>query len=81
MLAYHFKQPMSFLIYLMDASFVLFEYNNAVNISARSLDNINVQVIMEKLGGGGHQTMAATQLIDVDLERARKMLLAAIDDN
>ena len=58
----------------VDASFVLFEYNNAVNISARSLDNINVQVIMEKLGGGGHQTMAATQLIDVDLERARKML-------
>lgn len=65
----------------VDASFVLFEYNNAVNISARSLDNINVQVIMEKLGGGGHQTMAATQLIDVDLERARKMLLDAIDDN
>lgn len=64
----------------VDASFVIFKSNNIVNISARSLGSINVQVIMEKLGGGGHQTMAATQLIDIDLERAKKMLLAAIND-
>ena len=46
----------------VDASFVLFEDNSQINISARSYGNVNVQIIMEKLGGGGHQTMAATQL-------------------
>ena len=40
------------------ASFVLFPTGNTVNISARSLGDINVQLIMETLGGGGHFTMA-----------------------
>ncbi|HHX57957.1 MAG TPA: RNA/single-stranded DNA exonuclease [Clostridiales bacterium] len=64
----------------VDASFVIFKSNGSINISARSLGNINVQVIMEKLGGGGHQTMAATQLVDVDTGRAKKMLISAIND-
>ncbi|MCR4924925.1 MAG: DHH family phosphoesterase, partial [Clostridiales bacterium] len=47
------------------ASFVLYRNGNNVNISARSLGKINVQLIMEKLGGGGHQTMAAAQLKNI----------------
>ena len=64
----------------VSASFVLFDLNNVVNISARSLGNFNVQVIMEKLGGGGHQTMAGVQLEGVGLESARQSLCEAIDE-
>jgi c-di-AMP phosphodiesterase-like protein len=62
------------------ASFVMFESNGAINISARSFGEINVQIIMESLGGGGHQTMAACQLKDCTVEEAKKSLFAAIDD-
>lgn len=62
------------------ASFVLFDINGAINISARSLGGFNVQVIMEKLGGGGHQTMAGAQLSGVNIESARQSLLEAIDE-
>lgn len=62
------------------ASFVMFENNSGVNISARSLGEINVQLIMEALGGGGHQTMAACQLKNTDIADARKSLQQAIDD-
>ena len=51
-----------------------------VVISARSLGNINVQVIMEKLGGGGHMTIAGAQLTDVEPERVETVLRAAIDE-
>ena len=44
------------------ASFVLTWYRDAVYISARSIDEVNVQIIMEKLGGGGHMTIAGAQL-------------------
>lgn len=63
----------------VDASFVLYAAGNGVNISARSLGAINVQVIMEQLGGGGHQTMAAAQLADTDISSAAAMLSSAID--
>lgn len=46
----------------VDAAFVLFAQDGMIHISARSLGERNVQVIMERLGGGGHQTMAAAQL-------------------
>ena len=46
----------------VEASFVAVQVGSGVNISARSLGAVNVQVIMESLGGGGHQTMAAAQL-------------------
>ncbi|MBR2868818.1 MAG: DHH family phosphoesterase [Clostridia bacterium] len=62
------------------ASFVMFESNGAINISARSFGEINVQIIMESLGGGGHQTMAACQLKNCTVEEAKKSLFAAIDD-
>ena len=42
----------------VDASFVLYEQDGAINISARSMGAINVQLILEGMGGGGHQTMA-----------------------
>jgi c-di-AMP phosphodiesterase-like protein len=44
------------------ASFVFTEYNNQIYISARSIDEVNVQIIMEKLGGGGHMSVAGAQL-------------------
>ncbi len=56
------------------ASFVLSKYQNKVYISARSFDEVNVQIIMEKIGGGGHQNMAAAQIEDSSLEEAREML-------
>ena len=62
------------------ASFAMFESDGTVNISARSLGEVNVQVIMETLGGGGHQTMAAAQLRDCDRETATTKLYAAIDE-
>ena len=64
------------------ASFVLFKNNGVVNISARSMGDVNVQVIMEKFGGGGHQTMAAAQLPeDYDIERAKKELIEILNEN
>ena len=51
-----------------------------VGISARSMGHINVQVIMEKLGGGGHLSNAATQIKDIKVKEASQRLLAAIDE-
>ena len=57
------------------ASFVLSYYQNKIYISARSADEVNVQVIMEKLGGGGHQNMAGAQLEkDTHLKKAVRFL-------
>ena len=64
----------------VEASFVIYKANGTINISARSLGAINVQVIMEKLGGGGHQTMAAAQLENVSFDEASKKLTKAIDE-
>ena len=61
------------------ASFVVSPIGQEINISARSFGEINVQLIMESLGGGGHQTMAATQLRDVSPAQAKKQLRDAID--
>ena len=63
----------------VDASFVVYENNGAVNISARSFGKINVQLIMEDLGGGGHQSMAACQLPGVTAAEATERLRAAIN--
>ena len=64
----------------VDASFVLFRTGDIINISARSLGALNVQVIMEALGGGGHQTMAAAQLENISMADAIKSLHKAIDE-
>lgn len=65
----------------IDASFALVNVgDHAVSISARSGDAINVQIIMEKLGGGGHFDMAGAQLQDTSLAYACELLKGAIDD-
>ncbi len=61
-------------------SFVLCDMGGSVFISARSLGEYNIQVIAEKLGGGGHLTMAATQLYGVSLDEAENMLKNTIDE-
>ena len=63
----------------VEASFVLFLEESGLGISARSLGNVNVQVIMEELGGGGHQTMAATQLTGCTLQEAKERLLLVLE--
>ena len=65
----------------VDASFALTRRSkDTVGISARSMGNINVQVIMEKLGGGGHLSNAATQIKGVTVDEAKDKLLAAINE-
>ena len=49
------------------ASFVLTKYNNTIYISARSIDEVNVQIIMERLGGGGHLSIAGAQMEDTTI--------------
>lgn len=62
------------------ASFVLsYIGEDIVQVSARSLGEENVQLIMENLGGGGHSTMAAAQIKNADIETVKAMLLKAID--
>ncbi len=60
------------------AAFVLSYHNGEVVISGRSLGDINVQMILEKLGGGGHLTVAGAQIEDVSIQDAKKMLKNAI---
>lgn len=61
------------------ASYVMFRTENCINISARSMGKMNVQLVMERLGGGGHQTMAAAQLENVDFPEAFEKLKQTID--
>ena len=60
-------------------TFVLFRQGNAVFISARSVGTVNVQVILEPLGGGGNAVTAGAQLKGISMEEARNKLVAAID--
>lgn len=62
------------------ASFVLFKRGSGVNLSARSLGELNVQLIMEKLGGGGNSTTAGAQVADGTVDAVREQLMAAIDE-
>lgn len=65
----------------VEASFAIARRSKTeIGISARSTGKINVQIIMEKLGGGGHLSNAAAQLKDVDIETAKEELLKAIDE-
>ncbi len=61
------------------ASFVLFRLGGAYHVSARSFGEMNVQLVMEALGGGGHQTMAAAQLGPLKFDEAMQKLKQAID--
>ncbi|MCQ2480174.1 MAG: DHHA1 domain-containing protein, partial [Clostridia bacterium] len=62
-----------------DASFVVFKTAGGASISARSLGAVNVQLIMEALGGGGHQTMAAAQFKEESTDQVYKKLISEID--
>ena len=62
----------------VEASFVAYQHGTGVAVSARSLGSINVQLIMERLGGGGHQSMAGAQLKDVTPQQAMEQLSDAI---
>lgn len=61
------------------ASIVLTKYNETIYVSARSIDEMNVQVLMEKLGGGGHRTIAGAQLREGTIEEAILSVKEAID--
>ena len=60
------------------ASFVMTRYHGIIYISARSIDEVNVQLIMEKMGGGGHLNIAGCQLENVTIEEAIDTLKATI---
>lgn len=62
------------------ASFVMTKIGEKVFISGRSIGDINVQVILEKLGGGGHITLAGAQLEDVSVEKAKEDLIEKIEE-
>ena len=64
----------------IDASFVLYGGEDGVNISGRSLEQINVQVILEKLGGGGNRNTAGAQIRGRSLEEVEAELKTAIDE-
>lgn len=63
----------------IDASFVIFRTGENISVSARSFGKINVQLIMEALGGGGHQTMAAAQFKEETSQEVYNKLIEAID--
>ena len=62
------------------ASFVLTDYQNTIYISARSIDELNVQLVMERLGGGGHLNVAGAQLENVSLADARNLLMETLEN-
>jgi c-di-AMP phosphodiesterase-like protein len=61
------------------ASFVLTDYQGKINISARSIDEVNVQLIMERMGGGGHMNVAACQMEGMGIAEAIGALKSTID--
>ena len=64
----------------IQASYVIYKSLGCTCISARSLGDLNVQLIMEHIGGGGHQTMAGANLGKISSEEARRKLIEAIDE-
>lgn len=60
------------------ASFVITDYRNTIYISARAIDEVNVQLIMERLGGGGHLNIAGAQLKDTTVEATKNLIKATI---
>ena len=64
----------------IEASFVLTDYNNKIYVSARSLDTINVQLIMERMGGGGHMNMAGVQIEGKSLEEVKQMVIETVKE-
>lgn len=61
------------------ASFVLTEYQNKIYVSARSIDEVNVQVIMERLGGGGHMNIAGAQMENTSAPEGIQIMKSTLD--
>ena len=61
------------------ASFVLTKYNGKIYVSARAIDEVNVQIVMERLGGGGHINTAGAQFEHTDMDKAIDVLKQTID--
>ena len=61
------------------SSFILTEYQNQIYVSARSIDEVNVQVIMERLGGGGHMNVAGCQMEGTSIAEAIVVIKNTID--
>lgn len=61
------------------ASFVVTEYNDKIYISARSIDDVNVQLIMERLGGGGHLNVAGAQLEGYTIDQAKEIVKQTVE--
>ena len=59
----------------------MFTDGEKINISARSFGDINVQTVMEALGGGGHQNMAAAQVEGMNIEQVEQKLVEIIKSN
>lgn len=64
----------------VDASFVLSQLEDKIHISGRSLGSLSVQLILEKLGGGGHLTSAGAQVEKLSMEEVEKLLIGIIGD-
>ncbi len=64
----------------ISASVVLCSTPEGIMISGRSFGSINMQLILEKLGGGGHLTMAGAQLGDISMEEARQRVMDAVEE-
>jgi c-di-AMP phosphodiesterase-like protein len=62
----------------IEASFVVTKYNDIVYVSARSIDKVNVQLIMEKIGGGGHMNMAGVQIPGGDIEEVKQLIIETV---
>ena len=62
------------------ASFVLCKIDDVVMISGRSMGDINVQSILEKIGGGGHLTFAGAQIAGVSIAEAKQRLIESINE-
>lgn len=64
----------------IETSFVLLDMKDYINISGRSNGSLNVQLVLEKLGGGGHMMMAGAQVQKSTVEDVKKLLIVAIDE-
>ena len=62
------------------ASFVIAQLGENVKISARSIDDVNVQIIMERRGGGGHANIAAAQFKNTTKEKVKKQLVNLLEE-
>jgi len=62
----------------IETSFVLVDMGDYINVSGRSNGSMNVQVVLEKLGGGGHQTVAGAQIYGTTIDNARELVIDAI---